>query len=181
MTETKRTALRNGFEITEEKNCEILKGAVHRVPSPTTRHQRISLRLSAFLLDKIEQAGLGTVLGPQCSVMLTPGDIVRPDIFFIRESRKGIIGERMVQGPPDLAVEIVSDRIRTRHLKAKRRVYADTGVRECWIVDPASETVEPQVWSELGYISAGVYGKRRRLSSPMFPELGLPVSRIFAR
>jgi len=40
-------------------------------------------------------------------------------------------------------------------------------------------TVEVLVWSEAGYVSAGVYGKSERLSSPLLPELELPLSEIF--
>jgi Uma2 family endonuclease len=65
-------------------------------------------------------------------------------------------------------------------LEVKRKIYAGFGAPEYWIVDPMADTVEVLVWSELGYVTAGVYGKSDRLSSPLLPSLNLPLSEVFA-
>jgi Uma2 family endonuclease len=162
-----------------ENNCEIINGEPSVIPNPGIKHKHISIRLTANLLQRLENEDRGIVLGAPCNVMLTPWDIVQPDILFVRKNRKGIIGERIILGPPDLIVEILSDSTWERDLKTKRRIYADSGVREYWIVDAEAETIEPQVWCEIGYISSGIYDKGMHLSSPLLSNLKLPLSKIF--
>jgi Uma2 family endonuclease len=161
-------------------NYETINGIPHAVPVPDTRHRRIAVKLTAYLYRNLEQKNLGFVFGAPCRVMLSSWNVVQPDVFFLRKNREGIVGDRMILGPPDLMVEIVSDDTRTRDLKEKRKIYADAGIQEFWAVDPRSGTIEQQVWSELGYISVGFYGKRKILSSAFFPDLKLPVSKVFA-
>ena len=174
-----RTEYGNSLYYPLDNNCEIINGELSVIPNPGIKHKHISIRLTVNLLQRLENEGRGIVLGAPCNVMLTPWDIVQPDVLFIRKNRKGIIGERIILGPPDLVVEILSDNSWERDLKTKRRIYADSGVREYWIVDAEAETIEPQVWCEIGYISSGIYDKGMHLSSPLLPNLKLPLSKIF--
>jgi Uma2 family endonuclease len=169
----------NSLYYAPDNNCEIINGELSVTPNPGIKHKHISMRLTAYLAQRLENEGRGIVLGAPCNVMLTPWDIVQPDVLFVRKNRKGIIGERIILGPPDLVVEILSDSTRERDLKTKRRIYADSGVREYWIVDGDAETIEPQIWCEIGYISSGIYDRGMRLSSPLLPNLKLPLSKIF--
>jgi len=168
------------MHLQDTANYEILNGLWNAVPAPGTKHQCISMKLTSILFQKLENKDLGTILGTPCRVMLTPWDIVQPDILFIRKNRKGIIGSQIILGPPDLTIEILSDGTWERDLKTKRRIYADSGIQEYWIVDPETETIEPLIWSEVGYISLGIYGKRTHVSSPLLPGLRIPVSKVFA-
>jgi Uma2 family endonuclease len=81
--------------------------------------------------------------------------------------------------PGQTDIEILLAGTRSKNLEIKRKIYARFGVQEYWIVDPEAATVEVLVWSEAGYARAGVYGKSERLSSPLLPELELPLSEIF--
>ena len=92
----------NGFYSPQDNHCEIINGELSIIPNPGTRHQHVSMRLTANLFQILEGKGLGIVLGAPCSVMLSPWDIVQPDALFIRKNRRGIIGERIILGPPDL-------------------------------------------------------------------------------
>jgi Uma2 family endonuclease len=47
-----------------------------------------------------------------------------------------------VTGAPDLVVEILSPATARRDMGEKLRIYAESGVTEYWIVDPALETFE---------------------------------------
>lgn len=55
--------------------------------------------------------------------------------------RRHRVQER-VEGSPDLAIEIVSPRTARRDRGEKLRAYAELGVREYWIVDPAARQIE---------------------------------------
>lgn len=47
-----------------------------------------------------------------------------------------------VHGAPDLVVEVLSPRTAKNDRRHKMEVYASSGVREYWIVDPANKSVE---------------------------------------
>jgi Uma2 family endonuclease len=163
----------------EDKRYEILDGDLRIIPTPGIQHQRISIAFSAALFQKL--SGLGTVLEAPCDVLLSNEDIVQPDILFVRKERNAIVGKLNIQGAPDLVVEILSPATRTNDFEAKRKIYSRFGVQECWIVDPAEETVEVLVWSEIGYVTTGVYKKAARLYSPLLPSITLPLSEIFQK
>jgi Uma2 family endonuclease len=163
----------------EDKRFEILDGDLCSVPAPNTKHQRISIRLSAALLQRLDN--WGTVLEAPCDVLLSQEDIVQPDILFVRKERNAIVGELYIQGAPDLVVEILSPATKARDLGTKRKIYSRFGVQEYWIVDPESETVETMVWSEIGYVMAGKYGKAGKLNSPLLPGVKIPLPEIFVK
>jgi Uma2 family endonuclease len=163
----------------EDKPFDLLKGDLCRVAAPDTKHQRISIALSAALFQRLNS--LGTVLEAPCDVLLSHEDIIQPDILFVLKERNGIVGEFNIQGAPDLVVEILSQAERAKGLEAKRKIYSRFGVQECWIVDPEMEIIEVLVWSEIGYITTGVYRKPAKLCSPLLPSFILPLSEIFQK
>jgi Uma2 family endonuclease len=165
----------------EDKRYEILDGELYVVAAPNIRHQSVSLDLKVALIQHIKEMGLGKILDAPCDVILSEENVVQPDILFVRKERLGIIGDMNIHGAPDLVVEILSAGTRTKDLEIKRKIYLGFGVQEYWIVDPDAATMEVLVWSEAGYVSAGVYGKSERLSSPLLPELNLPLTEIFGQ
>jgi Uma2 family endonuclease len=164
----------------EDKRYEILDGDLYVVAAPNTRHQRVSRKLEVALIQYTEDKGLGEILHAPYDVIFSEENVVQPDILFVRKERAGIIGEMNLQGAPDLVIEILSAGTRSKDLDLKRKIYAGFGVQEYWIVDPELATVEVLVWSELEYIRAGVCGKSDRLSSPLLPDLKVPLSEVFA-
>jgi Uma2 family endonuclease len=47
-----------------------------------------------------------------------------------------------LEGPPDLAIEIVSPDSEARDWREKYQEYEAAGVREYWVIDPASQHME---------------------------------------
>jgi Uma2 family endonuclease len=167
------------LQLPEDKRYEILDGELCVVPAPNIGHQRVGLRLKLALFKYVEDHSLGEVFDAPCDVVLSEENVVHPDILFVSSRRHHIVGPANVGGAPDLAVEILSPSRRGADLEIKRKIYARFGVQEYWTVDPDAGTVEVLVWSESGYASAGVYAITDRLSSPLLPELNLPLSEIF--
>jgi Uma2 family endonuclease len=164
----------------EDKQYEILDGELHMVPAPNRRHQSVSLNLEVALFQYVKNHGSGKVLHAPCDVILSQEDVVQPDILYVRIERANIIGEANLQGPPDLAIEILSPGTANKDLHLKRKIYARFGIQEYWIVDLEAETIEVLVWNEAGYTSAGIHAKADRLSSPLLPDLNLALSEVFA-
>lgn len=73
------------------------------------------------------------------AVNLTSNDetYVEPDISIICDKTK--ISDRGCNGAPDFIIEVVSPGSRRMDYNIKNAKYAEAGVREYWIVDPAKE------------------------------------------
>ena len=120
----------------EDKRYEILDGDLYVVAAPDIRHQRTARRLLVALTLHVEETGLGEVFFAPCDVILSSDNVFQPDILFVRKDRLGMVSDLNLEGPPDLAIEILSPGTRTKDLEVKRRIYARYGVREYWIADP---------------------------------------------
>ncbi len=165
----------------EDKRYEILDGELYVVPAPNVRHQTLLGQLFNVLDRHAREKSLGKVLLAPCDVILSDENIVQPDILFVSNERLGIIGEANISGDPDLVIEILSPGTRNRDLEIKRKIYAGFGVPEYWIVDPEAETIDVLVLGDQGYLSAAIFGRSDRLSSPLLPELTLPLSDLFEK
>jgi len=168
------------LQLPEDKRYEILDGELYVVPAPNTKHQRISRRLEGALDKHVSGKNLGEIFDAPYDVILSDENVLQPDILFVRKERLAIIGEANIEGAPDLVVEILSPGTRQKDLAVKRKIYAKFGVREYWIVDPDAATVEVLTWTESGYITAATCRQSDRLSSPLLPELNLPLREVFA-
>ena len=124
---------------------EFIGGRLYVTAAPVIRHQRISKRLEAALVRVLEDPGHGEVFYAPCLVEFPGvGDRVQPDLLFVSDERREIIGEKQVLGAPDLVVEILSPSTAHRDRGIKLDLYARSGVRQYWIVDPDEDVVD--VW-----------------------------------
>lgn len=115
---------------------EVIEGELVVNPAPAKKHQKVAVRLFDLFYDQ-EKAGLGEAYFAPVDVRLDANGIVQPDILFIRRDRLGIYGDGgLVDGSPDLVVEILSPSTRAYDLAQKARLYARGGVPEYWVADP---------------------------------------------
>jgi len=118
---------------------ELVDGIVIMSPSPTPKHQDVAGLIYHLLASFLERHVVGKAFmetdlhlgkGP------TGGDLVyRPDVVFIRQEHLGQLSDRLA-GPPDLVVEVISERSRRFDTQTKKHDYERFGVREYWIIDP---------------------------------------------
>jgi Uma2 family endonuclease len=121
----------------ESRIIEWVNGEVIFHVPPTPIHQSIVFYLSRLMGGFIEFNSLGQVLAAPVEVKLWGGGPSRePDLLFIANDRLDIIGEKRIEGPPDLIVEIVSPASLTLDRVTKFREYEQAGVGEYWIIDP---------------------------------------------
>ena len=164
----------------EDRRYHLLDGDLILAPAPTIRHQRILRRLAVLLDELAVENGLGEVFLAPCDVVLSNYDVFQPDILFVSNERRGLITEANIQGAPDLVVEILSSATEHYDRGYKRTLYARYGVREYWLVDPATETVEVLVEGDEGLTSADIFGLTDTLVSPLLPGLSVDLGQIFA-
>ena len=130
------------YEASGVKEYWIVDGELVMSPSPTPTHQRILFSLSVALHLFVKEHDLGQVLIAPMDVYLSETDTPQPDILFIAKARLEIIGEKYVDGAPDLVMEILSPSTAYYDLKKKKRLYEASGVKEYWIVDPEAHEIE---------------------------------------
>jgi len=166
----------------EYPRYELLEGElIEMTPSPTSKHQRVSRNLFRLLDAYNETAHLGELLSAPLDVVLSPRTVVQPDIIFITEKRRAqLIGEH-ITGAPDLVIEILSPATGARDLNQKRKLYARSGVKEYWIVDPEDETIEIQELHGNVFSTLAIFEKGQKLSSPTFEGLAVEVEQVFAK
>ena len=158
---------------------EIIKGVLYMVPAPTTEHQRASRNLEFQMWEFARRHHLGEVFDAPTDVYL-PGQEtpVQPDILFVAAGRAGIIQERGIEGAPDLVVEILSPRTWWQDRKIKLPLYEETGVPECWIVDPDQGTIEVYGLERGVYALLGHWGRGEVVVSRVLPGFQVAVDQV---
>ena len=130
----------------DSSNFEILRGELTVAPAPVPRHQWACDELTSLLRLFVKQNDLGRVFSSPIDVILgrhTEAEtVVQPDILFIAKDRLGMIEETNISGAPDLMVEVLSVSSAYRDRIEKKRIYAEFGVREYWIVDADQKVLE---------------------------------------
>lgn len=161
---------------------EIIEGENHQEPAPNIRHQRISAKLFLRLGSFVDTHDLGECFTAPVDVLLSPIDVVQPDLLFVATEHLDRLTEANLQGAPDLAVEIVSESTRDRDELTKRHLYARHGVTEYWLIDPANESVTVYRLEGRGDYGPGMEHLLEdgdQLESPLFPGFSLPLAELF--
>lgn len=158
---------------------EIIKGELFVSPPPSIRHQRIARNFLVHLDRFLREKKRGEVLPAPIGVRLTDEVIPEPDLVVVLEPHRERLRAQVVEGPPDLVVEILSPGTAPRDLGVKREQYEIAGIPEYWIVDPESECVEVLILEKGSYSVFGRYGLKDVLKSRILEALQIPLKDIF--
>ncbi len=105
---------------------------VERIPAPPIAHQLVSQRLEHVLIAACKEE---FILIHAPVDLIFGGKILQPDIVLIHKDRADIIGTHAITGPPNVIIEILSKTSIPLDCNIKKRIYAELGVLEYWIVD----------------------------------------------
>lgn len=170
----------------EETRVELLDGEPVLMAPPSSAHQAVSMGLSAQLYAYLK--------GKTCRVFAAPfavrlfegeGDrpedadtVVEPDLCVICDREK--IDRHGCKGPPDLVVEILSPSTQRHDRFTKFRLYQKAGVREYWIIDPDSQTVQTFVLEDGRYSvkEFGTVGETLRVN--VLEDCVIDLTEVFA-
>ncbi len=167
------------LNLPEESRYEILDGDLLMSPAPTTIHQSIVKKLTRILARILEDSGAGEVFVAPCDVILSDTDVVQPDVFFVSRERAPIVKERGVFGAPDLVVEVLSSATAERDRTVKAKLYARAGVKELWLIDPESKTIEVLQLGAAGFERKALAKSGESAQSPTFPDLRVRLTDVF--
>jgi Uma2 family endonuclease len=127
---------------TETVRAEFVDGEVIVHPPVSTRHSDLAGFFNGLLRLFVEHHELGRIFGPELQIRLRPGLRRVPDLLFVAADHLSLVSETRIDGPPDLAVEIVSPDSVARDWREKYLEYQAAGVREYWVIDPDHRRVE---------------------------------------
>ncbi len=124
--------------------CELVRGELIEMSPTGFEHSRLAAEIAGILRDFVKPRGLGAITGSEGGFYIerNPDTVRTPDVGFIRQDRlptKKLSG--FFEGPPDLAVEILSPSDRASEVIAKVHEWLHAGCKTVWIVDPETETI----------------------------------------
>jgi Uma2 family endonuclease len=126
----------------QEFKSEWVDGEVLLMAPISGEHDELQAWLRALLELYVNRNDLGKVRGPEFQIRLPRPSRREPDVLFVSKPRLHLLQRTFLDGPPDLAIEIVSPESESRDWREKYLEYQSAGVREYWVLDPASQHVE---------------------------------------
>jgi Uma2 family endonuclease len=163
---------------------ELIRGQLWEKPMTRRNrpHSKVTITLGTFLHNWLMQQPKprGEVLGGEAGFRIrrNPDSTVGIDVAYISAELAASTPPmaRLVDGPPVLAVEILSPRDEYEQVTEKVKEYLDAGVALVWVVDPAFRTVQvyrreasPELFNDQQYLSA----------EPHLPGFRVAVADIF--
>ena len=159
----------------------ILDGELVLAASPNPSHQAIVIEIAMKLTSFVRERQLGRVFVAPLDVVIRrePLRTRQPDVMFIGQERRVIIGPQVIEGAPDLVIEVLSPTNTRQELQGQLHDYRTIGVREAWVVSPEARTVEVLQLASGAMQRLGLYGLGDLLASQVLPDLRLTVDDIF--
>lgn len=161
------------------RRYEIIEGELYEMPSPNKAHATTIINLIALLLPIVARLRAQLYTAP-FDVFVPGGNPVQPDLLVVLPESQTRVERRGVEGPPDLAIEVVSPSNRGRDLLLKRALYERAGVREYWLVDPGARSLEILRHEAGVFRSDGVVFLGGTAVSPVLGGAEFPLDLVFA-
>lgn len=127
--------------IKDGQKADLVDGVIYVASPDNTDANDLNMWLCTLMRIYVQQKNLGNVYASRVAFRLDDRNGPEPDIGFVRKEHRHRIERGRVDGPPDLAVEIVSPDSVDRDYGKKRDQYEKFGVEEYWIVDELEERV----------------------------------------
>lgn len=150
---------------------ELDDGELIEMARPRGRHQKIVGKLYSVLSPHIEQRRLGDIW-PEVEVDLSEVRTYVPDLSFLSAANlERFANDLVIDGPPDLVVEVTSPGTVGRDKSRKLRAYYLAGVLWYWLVETDSLVIYEYRHTEEGYLLAQIVEPFETFSPGIFPGL----------
>jgi Uma2 family endonuclease len=122
---------------------ELIEGELLTMPLPKFEHMRVSANLTIILGQHVRANRLGKVCAEGgFKLESDPDTVLGPDVSFVASDRLALSPEGYHDGPPDLAVEVISPGDRRGRIERELGLWLEAGTRSIWHVNPRRRTVE---------------------------------------
>jgi Uma2 family endonuclease len=133
------------FEMGDIGRCELIKGEIIHMAPASAEHGDIAMEIARLIANHVKSNKLGKVFAAETGFIIarSPDTTRAPDVAFLRKERVPAKFKRgFFDGPPDLAVEVVSPSDTHSELAAKVDDWLSAGTTSVWVVDPPNRTIE---------------------------------------
>lgn len=130
------------YALPDGQRAELIDGQMHLMAPPNRIHQKLISQFTKMIENYIDaRHGICEVYPAPFAVFLNEDDrnYVEPDISVICD--KGRLDDKGCKGAPDWIIEIISPSTSRIDYGIKLFKYRSVGVREYWIVNPKTCTV----------------------------------------
>jgi Uma2 family endonuclease len=165
-------------EPADRSKLELIKGVLYMSPPPDYTHDRLASGINSALCKAISNSGStrGTIYVPRAAIWIDDHTYLEPDLFYVSTELEARM-DPSHRTSADIVVEILSPSTASYAQRTKSDTYQAMGIRELWLVDPSSQTVEVRSF-EAGITT--VYGVGETLRSEVLPAIGIPLSALFS-
>jgi len=124
---------------------ELVKGELRKMSPAGFEHGTIVINVSLLLAQHVKANNLGRCAGAETGFKIAsdPDTVRAPDLSFISRERipESGLPKKFWQGPPDLAVEVVSPGDTLKEVKEKVEEWLAAGTKAVWVVNPKRRSV----------------------------------------
>lgn len=159
---------------------EYVDGCLQVLPIPDAFHQALAFVLSNMLVEFSRPDPLARTKLAPFRVQLNENEYREPDVCFMLGSNARRRQEEFWVGA-DLVIEVISESNRRHDYETKRREYAEAGIPEYWILDPAQRLVRVLTLRDAQYITHGDFGAGHTATSVLLNEFRVVVADLFAQ
>lgn len=127
------------YALPDDQRVELIDGVIYDMSAPSFVHQDILSEIFAQIIQYIRsKKGNCKPLMSALDVRVdcTDKTMVQPDIVIICDKSKDKIRRWGIMGAPDFVLEVLSPSTRRKDMTIKVGKYAESNVREYWILDP---------------------------------------------
>jgi Uma2 family endonuclease len=178
----KRYTLEEFWELPESPDgskLELIAGVLYMTPPPDYKHNNSVSRLNLlFAAHLLETGDKGQLFVPRAAIWTGPHTYLEPDLFYISAELLARLDPRRLN-TADLVIEVISPGSAIYDRNTKADTYGALGVRELWLVDESSETIEVRNQTGNGFGPGVVFKRGERVVSAVFPNLNLQVEQVF--
>ena len=168
-------------ETWDRRKMELDEGVLYIMVKAGLVHQFLQSRLISIFdqyLDGFDEPPADAFPDVIVALSLERRTILIPDLSIVLRARSGLLRPGMIEGAPDIVVEILSSD-RNRDLVRKRQLYAEAGVQEYWIFDSTNDTAILLELQNGEYVQRAVLTAGDTLTTPLLPGLAIPLTDVF--
>ena len=124
--------------IDEDGRFDLVDGEVWHVAASGARHGKYGVRLARYLGNHVADVEAGEVYSLEFGYVIRPGQatVLCPDVSYLSAEHVVPDSDDFHDGPPDLAVEVISPSETSRRVLAKANRYIEAGTSIVWCVYP---------------------------------------------
>ena len=168
-------------ELWDKRKMELDEGVLYIMPRPRKIHGFLQFRMHRHIDDYIDgftEPPAELLADFTVALSLERRTLLIPDLCIVLRGNPAVSGDRMVEGAPDIVVEVLSTD-RNRDLVRKRQLYVEGGVQEYWIFDPREDTATLLELQNGGYVQRAMLTADDTLTTPLLPGLAIPLADVF--